>query len=701
MVMKMGKKSWAALAVLTAGLWGCNGLAGADPPIPAEDGAGGNGAGGNGQGGAGQGGDGQSGGAGQGGDGQSGGAGQGGDGQSGGAGQGGDGQGGGAGQGGDGQGGGAGQGGDGQGGAAGSGGGCNPQDGTGCVCIPGTATPCYTGPAGTEGIGICQAGAQTCADDGLGYGPCNNEQLPQTEVCDAAKLDEDCDGQVNEGALSCTCGDGAVDPGEQCDDGDMDSTDGCTSKCKLPACGDGFLQKAAGEQCDDGGVADGDICSPTCKEQKVIQVEAGDSHVCALLSHGKVKCWGNFQWLGIPDGGGQNNRGDSPGEMGANLPEVNLGTGAVAVKIAAGSNHTCALLDDGKVKCWGANSAGQLGLGDTNNRGLLASHMGDNLKPVDLGGGKKATSITAGRLHTCAIREDGLVKCWGANGKGQLGLGDTTNRLEPPVAAVKLGSALIVAEVSAGGDHTCARFTNGKVKCWGGNAYGQLGLGDTKARGDEQNEMGDALAFVKLGTDKKATSISAGFQYTCVALDDGKAKCWGRNDSGQLGRGSTKTIGDEAGEMGDNLDPIVMGPNTTVVAVLTATGDGLRHHACARLQSGYVKCWGANNRGQLGQDFQEQLGDEANEMGVNLDPVKLQDKKVASISLGASKLLLQNDNGDYVGSGYTCAVFIDSSAKCWGNSAYGMLGKGNTFSLGNAPGEMAALTTVKLFSSAW
>src|SRR5690606_9674905 len=95
---------------------------------------------------------------------------------------------------------------------------------------------------------------------------------------------------------------------------------------------------------------------------------------------------------------------------------------------AAGQLHTCAMFNDGSVKCWGMNSSGQLGLGDTSNRGDGSNEMGDNLPNVDLGGGRTATDITAGATHTCAILDDGSAKCWGANNSGQLGLGDTSNR---------------------------------------------------------------------------------------------------------------------------------------------------------------------------------------------------------------------------------------------------------------------------------
>ena len=99
--------------------------------------------------------------------------------------------------------------------------------------------------------------------------------------------------------------------------------------------------------------------------------------------------------------------------MGDSLPTVALGTGRTAVAITAGNYHTCALLDDGSVKCWGYNDYGQLGLGDTADRGVGAGEMGDSLPAVALGTGRTAVAITSGSYHTCALLDDASVKCWG------------------------------------------------------------------------------------------------------------------------------------------------------------------------------------------------------------------------------------------------------------------------------------------------
>jgi alpha-tubulin suppressor-like RCC1 family protein len=138
---------------------------------------------------------------------------------------------------------------------------------------------------------------------------------------------------------------------------------------------------------------------------KTPTVSAGYEHACALLDDKSVKCWGG-NWYGQLGLGDKKYRGDGPGEMGDNLPTVDLGTGRTATAIATGAHHTCVILDDKSVKCWGAGYDGRLGLGDTNNRGDEPGEMGDNLPTVDLDTGRTATAITPGRDHTCVLLDD-------------------------------------------------------------------------------------------------------------------------------------------------------------------------------------------------------------------------------------------------------------------------------------------------------
>ena len=299
------------------------------------------------------------------------------------------------------------------------------------------------------------------------------------------------------------------------------------------------------------------------------QVEAqrfslGSTYSCAILYGGVIKCWGvnNHGQLGLGDTA---YRGDGPGEMGDDLPVVDLGTGRTAKMISAGYYHTCAVLDDDSVKCWGYNSHGQLGLGHTSSRGDGPGEMGDALPAVDLGTGRTAKMISAGGFHTCAVLDDDSVKCWGSNEYGQLGLGHTSSRgqhasqMGDDLPVVDLGSGRTAKMISAWGYHTCAVLDDDSVKCWGNNGDGRLGLGHTLDRGDGPGEMGDALPAVDLGTGRTAKMISIGGVHTCALLDDDSVKCWGWNNDGQLGLGHTSNRGDGPGEMGDDLDAVDLG----------------------------------------------------------------------------------------------------------------------------------------------
>jgi alpha-tubulin suppressor-like RCC1 family protein len=255
--------------------------------------------------------------------------------------------------------------------------------------------------------------------------------------------------------------------------------------------------------------------------------------------------------------------GDGPNDMGAGLPDVDLGKGKKAVALGAGENLTCALLEEGAIKCWGSNSKGELGLGDTEPRGDAPGEMGDALPTVDLGPGKKAVALGVGDgPHVCALLDDATIKCWGANSYGQLGQGDTAARGSQPghmgdaLLPVKLGQGSKPVAIAVGNDHTCALLADGRVKCWGSNQLGQLGLGHTDSLGAEPGEMGDALPAVDLGTGKKAVAIAAGASHTCALLDDGAVKCWGGNSNGALGIGTIDDRGDEPGEMGDLLPAV-------------------------------------------------------------------------------------------------------------------------------------------------
>ena len=192
--------------------------------------------------------------------------------------------------------------------------------------------------------------------------------------------------------------------------------------------------------------------------------------------------------------------------MGDNLPAVNLGTGRTAQALAMTVASTCAVLDNGAVKCWGSNFYGELGLGDTKDRGYQSGQMGDDLPAVDLGAGRTAHAIAAhsGGASFCALLDNDTLKCWGENVFGELGLGDAIprgslpNQMGDNLPALNLGSGRTVRAVAAGVAANCALLDNGTVKCWGIDNYGQLGLGDAINRGGLPGQMGDNLPALDL-----------------------------------------------------------------------------------------------------------------------------------------------------------------------------------------------------------
>jgi alpha-tubulin suppressor-like RCC1 family protein len=305
--------------------------------------------------------------------------------------------------------------------------------------------------------------------------------------------------------------------------------------------------------------------------------------------------------------------------MGDSLPAVDLGAGRIAVSLAAGAGHTCALLDDGSVKCWGQSLHGELGSGNKTSRGIGPHEMGDELPNIDFGTNRFAVSISAGQDHTCAVLDDGSVRCWGLNDHGQLGLGDTDDRGDDPgemgdaLPSVDLGENRVVLALQAGAYHNCAVLDDEALKCWGHNNVGQLGLEDEIARGDNPGEMGDALPAVDLGKSEAVSSLSSSYA-NCVVFDDGLMKCFGYNFDGQLGLGDVMTRGNDPGEMGEALPIVDVGPGRTVTSVALAV-----FHTCALRDDASVTCWGYNGLGQLGiGNYSDRLSVEANSPPIEL-----------------------------------------------------------------------------------
>ena len=346
-------------------------------------------------------------------------------------------------------------------------------------------------------------------------------------------------------------------------------------------------------------------------------------------------------------------------------------------------HHTCVLLEvaegDRRVKCWGRNNYGQLGIGVAPFLGSSASvsarhaaigdqagEMGDKLPFVDLGSDVQVQSLAVGYFHTCALLTDGRVKCWGLNTSGEIGLGDdswskrligdTPEEMGDGLPFIDFGKGLSPIELTAGGFYTCALFKQGRIKCWGFNGHGELGLenieGDRYRVGDQPQEMGDQLPFVNLGAGMRVRSLSAGRTHTCVLLENGRVKCWGLNDWLQLGSDDPQPWGDAVGEMGDKLPFVPLGG---LRVTRLYSGD---YFSCALSQQGRIKCWGRSSQGLLGG-------------GINKHSIKADDAKQGWLVPAKGQQILQVAGGWL----HACAILTGGKLKCWGDANFGLLGR--------------------------
>lgn len=377
-----------------------------------------------------------------------------------------------------------------------------------------------------------------------------------------------------------------------------------------------------------------------------LSISAGRRHTCVQLAGGSVKCWGaGFQGqLGYDSDA---NLGDSTGEM-TSLATVDLGSSktVLAVSPSKHGHHTCAILNDGTVKCWGKGNSGRLGYDSTASKGAAAGDM-EELATVSIG---TVLEMSLGAEHTCALLSVGTVKCWGLGDDGRLGLDSTSNRGDSAgsmqgLAAVNLGQDRKAVAVSAGGMHTCAILDDGTVKCWGMNSLGQLGYDDTSSRGLGGGGVGQmhGLGTVNLGSGKRALAISAGYEHTCVVLNDHSVRCWGSGLNGRLGLDSLTNKGDATGGMA-SLVAVNLGVGKTALGI-HAGG----RHTCVALNDGGVKCWGKGTFGELGSDATADIGDEAGEMAL-----------LTAVQIGGSTAVRRISSG----SEFACAV-LSSGALKW------------------------------------
>jgi alpha-tubulin suppressor-like RCC1 family protein len=295
---------------------------------------------------------------------------------------------------------------------------------------------------------------------------------------------------------------------------------------------------------------------PSPGDPTVTQIATGESHSCAVIATGAVKCWGGNSW-------GQLGNGTLFVSTKTPTDVPTLTTGVVSISASADGTFTCALTTAGGVKCWGGNSFGNLGDGTTTTRTAPVAVLG-----LESG----VASVSAGEEHACVVTTAGGVRCWGSNRFGKLGDGTNQNR-SVPVDVSGLHSGVI--SVSAGSNHTCASMAAGGVKCWGQNG-GRLGDGTSEDR---------PVPVSVTGLSSRFTAVAAGGGHTCGLSQNGAMKCWGYNGSGALGNGATT---------GSYVPSDVVGLSSGVTWI--ATGNS---HTCASVAGG-AKCWGSNPFGGIG-----------------------------------------------------------------------------------------------------
>lgn len=327
---------------------------------------------------------------------------------------------------------------------------------------------------------------------------------------------------------------------------------------------------------------------------------AGYSHACGIDPSGGLWCWGGSSHGQIGDGiaGGDKN-----------IPTLVV-SDVVWLNVSAGSDHTCGIKADSTLWCWGRNDSGQLGLGTSDADGGL---------PAQVAGGWSI--VSAGCGHTCGIKSDGTLWCWGRNDSGELGIGDSGADQNLPSQVTSANDWL---SISTGCHHTCGIKADTSLWCWGNNNSGQLGDGTWS---NEKSPVSVSIGY---------SQVSGGNVHTCGIIPDGSLYCWGENENGQLGDGS-----------GDNQNtPTQIGANNfTVVAAGYS-------HTCGITSEGSFCCWGNNEYGQLGngnwesQDTPSCLGGSS-------------DWKTIS-----------------AGSGYTCGLKVSGAIWCWGRNDYGQMGDG-------------------------
>ena len=338
--------------------------------------------------------------------------------------------------------------------------------------------------------------------------------------------------------------------------------------------------------------------------------------------------------------------------------------------LTAGSSHTCGAASTGTPFCWGFNQQGGVGDGSNVNRPT----------PIAVAGlPSGVTHVSAGHIHSCAATPAGAAYCWGDNQYGQLGDGTTIQRTS--AVPVQGASGLTFVQIAAGTRHTCGLTTGGFIYCWGDNAFGQLGDGTTTQR--------SVPSMVVMPVGISFTQVTAGDLHTCAVASNSRAYCWGYNQSGRLGDGTTimrlspvQVVGPQFkqveagwyhtcgvslddrgycwgannnGQLGDGTTTTRKAPAAVLLTAIFVRMSAGGTHSCALINAGVITCWGSNQYGKLGD---------------------------ATTTASNIPTVLQGANGIVfawvaAGGSHTCGMTATGTAYCWGGGQYGELGNGS------------------------
>ncbi len=374
-------------------------------------------------------------------------------------------------------------------------------------------------------------------------------------------------------------------------------------------------------------------------------IAAGEKHACAEIAGERVVCWGANE---------EGQLGEGP-RLFRPLPTTHKKLGEPVLRLAAGSAHSCAVVDGGRVRCWGHNTAWQLG-------DRAASRCST---PIDVRNLPPAVAVTNGGKHSCALLRDGKVACWGTNGRGQMGDAKREMRTRAKIVP-KLAT---VTKIDAGLNHTCAIRADKTLVCWGDNRFAQLGDGTRSVKTSPTSARA-------LGRD--IVDVAAAAKHTCALKANGAVWCWGRNDVGQIGDGTTRSR---------SKPRQVKGINGQAVEI-----DAYQNRTCARRADGAVFCWGDHKPKArkvadwpsatqitmgvahicaldtdgmvscVGNNYSGQLGD-----GSRIyRPTPFRLKSLSRVSEIAA------------GKRFTCARLEDGEVRCWGDNHFGQLGYAGT-----------------------